>query len=84
MPEPIPALPVPEYGVAPPRRTARTAVLVALMAIGGLLLFTLIVFGLRLVIVSPSRSAPATIARPAAPAPAVPPATAPATAPAAR
>jgi hypothetical protein len=77
-PEPIPAIPVPEYGVEPSaRRPLRTAALVALLASGGLLLLVLLVFGLRFAVVARPRPAlPATVAP--APAPAVPPATAPA------
>ena len=85
MPEPIPAIPIPEYGVEPPaRRSVRTVALVALLAFGGLLLVMLLLFWLRFASVAGSRLAPAaTPARPPALAPAVPTAPPPATAPAA-
>ena len=77
MSEPVPAIPIPEYGVEPSGpRPLRTAALVALLELGGLLLLTLLVFGMRFAVVARPRPAPPATVAPA-PAPAVPPATAP-------
>jgi hypothetical protein len=66
-------IPVAEYGVEPVRRPWRMALRVVLLALGGWLVLSVVLFGLRYLRLPPARPAPAAPAvAPVRPVPAAP------------